>query len=307
MPKRTNKFQKLIYLIHQQLAEDAQVTESKMLRDRITGEDNEVDIAIEQELAGTEIVISVECRGRERPATREWVNEMWGKHQHLPTKHLILISESGFTKAAKEKARILGIEALSLSAAIKSDWTEIVNRVKNFIVFKLSFNPTNYHFLFAPQPGLVKPPVVNPSMKVLNELGKSYSTLGSVLNQVSRFIFDKIVLKVKEDKSDSFFIQYDFPKGSYIVDEAGNNREIVALQIKGTYRREGATTVDLDYKSFRNAQIASGIIKGPIGDGLIAVIEQQGKPPAAVITGKLGNNNDEITLSLTHYESPKEQ
>jgi hypothetical protein len=103
MPKRSNTFQKLIYLIHQQLADGAQVTESKMLRDRITDEENEVDIVIEQDLAGAKIVISIECRGRGRPATREWVHEMWGKHQHLPTNHLILISETGFQKPQKKR------------------------------------------------------------------------------------------------------------------------------------------------------------------------------------------------------------
>jgi hypothetical protein len=194
-----------------------------------------------------------------------------------------------------------------LSAAIESDWTKVVNKVKTFSILRLSFTPTNYHFLFAPQRGQVKPPVVNPTMTVFTGSGEPYSTLGSVLHQVSQFIFDKIVQEVKEDKADHFFIQYKFPEGNYVVDEAGNKRKIVALQIKGAYQRTDTTTVDLDYKSFRSAQIASGIIAGPIGDGLIAVIEEQGKPPAAVITGKLADNNEEITLTLTRYEPPQEQ
>jgi hypothetical protein len=150
MPKRSNKFQKLIYLIHKGLAGDASVTESKMLRDRITNEENEVDIVIEKEFAGTNIVISIECRGHGRPATREWVNEMWGKHQHLPTKHLILVSESGFTRTAKEKAKVLGVETLSLNAAIETDWTKFVNKAKDFSALLLTFTPTNYHFRGCP-------------------------------------------------------------------------------------------------------------------------------------------------------------
>ncbi len=38
MPKRSNNFQKLIYLIHHQLANEAIVTESKFLHDKAANE-----------------------------------------------------------------------------------------------------------------------------------------------------------------------------------------------------------------------------------------------------------------------------
>jgi hypothetical protein len=52
MPKRTNDFQRLIYLVRVNLADGATVTESKMLKDRITGTMREVDICIEGSVGG---------------------------------------------------------------------------------------------------------------------------------------------------------------------------------------------------------------------------------------------------------------
>jgi hypothetical protein len=49
MPRRTNQFQQLIHAIHLQLSKDVKVTESKFLRNRVTGEEREVDIVIEAE------------------------------------------------------------------------------------------------------------------------------------------------------------------------------------------------------------------------------------------------------------------
>jgi len=43
MPQRSNEFQKLVYLVKQQMAAGAKVTESQMLVDRITGTEREVD------------------------------------------------------------------------------------------------------------------------------------------------------------------------------------------------------------------------------------------------------------------------
>jgi hypothetical protein len=43
MPKRTNDFQRLVYLVRVNLADGATVTESKMLEDRVTKTMREVD------------------------------------------------------------------------------------------------------------------------------------------------------------------------------------------------------------------------------------------------------------------------
>jgi hypothetical protein len=131
MPRRSTAFQKAVYYIEQNLAGPTHtVTESKMLRDRISGQKREVDIVIEAEVAGHDIVISVECREQGRPATVTWVEEMWSKHEDLPTDRLILVSVSGFTPRACEKAARRGIELLSPNALAEDGASDIVRSVR---------------------------------------------------------------------------------------------------------------------------------------------------------------------------------
>ncbi len=111
MGKQSNEFQKVIHLIHRQLAGTASVTESKYLRNRVTGEEREVDVAIESIAAGASLIVSVECvdyRGRKNGKGRagsQWVEMMHGKHGSLQTNKLILVSAAGFTNPALQTAQ----------------------------------------------------------------------------------------------------------------------------------------------------------------------------------------------------------
>ena len=116
MPKRSNKFQKLIHLIHRQLTE-CKVVESALFIDKHSGKKREVDIAVFSEIANYPVVISIECRDHKRPQSTPWVEEMWAKHQALPTSSLVLVSSSGFYNPARKKASFLGIELLSFEEA----------------------------------------------------------------------------------------------------------------------------------------------------------------------------------------------
>src|SRR5258708_39694198 len=126
MPKRSNDFQKLIYLIHHQLSPEAKVTESKFLHDKAANIDREVDIVIETKMAEYSIIVSIECQGRGRVANVEWVEQMAAKHATLPTNKLVLFSQSGFTPTAQTKAQALGIETMTLNDAAQTNWNKLV-------------------------------------------------------------------------------------------------------------------------------------------------------------------------------------
>lgn len=113
MPKRTNEFQQIAYLVKMAMAGDAIVTESDELADRVTGQTREVDITITDQTAGHPVIVGLECRDRSRPATVEWVEQMSAKHDTLPTNLLVLVSRNGFTRRAEEKAALSGIVTLS--------------------------------------------------------------------------------------------------------------------------------------------------------------------------------------------------
>lgn len=122
MPKRSNEFQKLVYLVRVNLAAGATVTESKMLQDRLTGQEREVDVCVEGVVGSTPVNVCIECCDRSRSADVTWVEAMKAKHERLPTHALILASRSGFTKEAQEVAERYGIETISFDEVDRADF-----------------------------------------------------------------------------------------------------------------------------------------------------------------------------------------
>jgi hypothetical protein len=114
MPKRSNDFQRLIYLVRVNLAAGAKVTESKMLRDRRTKAFREVDVVVEGSVGGQPVRVCVECRDHKRVADVQWVEQMKAKHERLDTNALLLASRSGFTHEALAVAGSYGIETFTL-------------------------------------------------------------------------------------------------------------------------------------------------------------------------------------------------
>ncbi|MBI3241243.1 MAG: hypothetical protein HYZ49_03010 [Chloroflexi bacterium] len=125
MPKRTNDFQRLVYLVRVNLADGAIVTESKMLEDRATGTMREVDVCIEGSVGGQGVIVSVECRDHQRVADVTWVEQLKVKHDRLPTNALILTSRAGFTPEAREVARLYGIQTFSLDDIESADFKSL--------------------------------------------------------------------------------------------------------------------------------------------------------------------------------------
>lgn len=114
MPKRSNDFQRLIYLVRCNLADGAKVVESKLLRDRQTKTLREVDVAIEGSVGGHQVRICIECRDHKRIADVQWVEQMKAKHERLDTNALMLASRSGFSPEALAVAKTYGIDTFTL-------------------------------------------------------------------------------------------------------------------------------------------------------------------------------------------------
>lgn len=118
MPARTNDFQSVVYFVKKHVAADAEVAESAMLRDRITGELREVDVVISAQVAGQDLAIGIECRDHRRPQSVEWVEQAKDKHSRLPINQTVLVSSSGFTKPAHALAAKFGIELVTPGSEI---------------------------------------------------------------------------------------------------------------------------------------------------------------------------------------------
>src|SRR5439155_7609001 len=54
-----------------------------------------------------------------------WVEGRIQKHRDLGTDHIVLVSKSGFTKAARKKAQQHGAMTLTVEQATEADWTSL--------------------------------------------------------------------------------------------------------------------------------------------------------------------------------------
>lgn len=141
MPKRSNQFQRLILLINNCLAGNAQVQESAMLQDKISGDFREVDILISTKSSSYDVLIAFEVVARSRKADTPWVESMYSKHSSLATDKLILVSEKGFTSTALKKAKFYGIETVTIENALMTDWKVAVE-----LTAKGFFEVTNFKY-----------------------------------------------------------------------------------------------------------------------------------------------------------------
>lgn len=143
MPPATNDFQELITVLTQISGKDAVVTASEPVPDlAVPGATREVDIWIRVTGATHEVLIGVECRmSGSGPQSVEWVEQMHGKHSHLPTNKLVLVSSSGFSKNAWKLAEALKIKAIQPTEVEPGFVGEIVNNLDTVWVKLFDFTP----------------------------------------------------------------------------------------------------------------------------------------------------------------------
>jgi hypothetical protein len=137
MPRRSNAFQSVVYLVKKHMGDATiEVHESAELLDSATGRKREVDV-IETKVDGHGVLVGFECAARGRKPDAEWVEQMYGKHSTLPTDHLVLVSESGFTAQARVKAKALGIETIVPDQDTDRSIDELTHRLTRLRFTKL--------------------------------------------------------------------------------------------------------------------------------------------------------------------------
>ncbi len=288
MPKRSNDFQKLIYLIHHQLAKDAVVTESKLLLDRAANVNREVDIVIEKQVGEYKITISIECQGRGRVANVEWVEQMITKHQTLPTDKLILVSQSGFTETAKKKAKALGIETMALDRAIQTNWESLLEEAK-LLFEKWAIEPSVCFALVALPEGHQHELELDFGQQLYLELEEEQEifTAKEIIDIFIAMNHEQIVLDITgpEYKNRSpytiFEIRFSLPVKAY-MDISGTKHEIIEFFLIGHCTRE-AEQINMQIASFGTTQIAFGKTEAIDAKSLVSIIEREDTTSTAAI------------------------
>ncbi|MGC3982802.1 MAG: restriction endonuclease [Steroidobacteraceae bacterium] len=243
MPKRTNEFQRLVYLVQTNLADGAKVKESLLMRDRLSGGRREVDIVIFGKVGQHDVIVSIECRDHKRVADIQWVDAMRTKHDQLDTSALILASSKGFTPEARAVAEKYGIALFTLEDLGNQD-----------LSMKFGLEGTLWHKTFN-----ISATEVKISVKATKELvaeriavlpdNLMYLTDGRVLGEVKDFVSEMLKTKTtgdylqKEGKEEhKFFEIFWAPPRDHLgrplymqMIKPSVKREIESIRVVGTF------------------------------------------------------------------------
>jgi hypothetical protein len=284
------------------MAGDAVIEESAMLRHKVTGEQREVDVMISSEVAGHDVVVAVEATSTARPADAGWVERMLGKHRDLPTDKLVLVSEAGFKRQAKEIADDAGAVALAPVDLSEGDpVSKIVNKLKSIWPKTVALTPQRAQVWVRRPAGDVVWFKAPADLDILGEDGKSVGTLVEcvVANMNARFdkIIEDIDLRNIEDDRDQFF-SLDF--SPWRVIEAGREISLCA-RYEGTLGPElhpiervrviGRAVIHVAEVELAHRRL--GEIRYSYGES------QLGHTPALLVVSESGGG-EQMTIRLRH-------
>ncbi len=301
MPKRSNAFQRLVMLINRQLAGQADVSESAMLKDAITSELREVDVLIEVELAGYQTRIAIECVDRKRKIDVTWVEKMLKKHESLPTDKLVLVSQSGFSVTAINKAQFHNTLALSLDTAMDHDW---LNKVQRLIVsgIQLRIMGNEIQLDDVLQDATIQGPLV-----FLDPTGKPGDLIGLIRSDIisSEHLNKTLVERLLIDKNATqVLLAIDISTGVfqdwYIVDSRDKKHKLKWFRMRATIERSKRE------KKFQHARYADASIAFTFMDehqkDIIAFVKpKQGPLTAAGYIADIDEKNSVDTILAQYY------
>jgi hypothetical protein len=284
MPKRTNDFQQLIFVIENKLAgSNVTVTETKEFIDVKTGQLREIDIVIDAEIGGRPIAIAVECRSHKRKQSVGWIEELRGKYIDIPEiNKVVVVSKSGFHKPALIKAKQFGWEALTLNEAKDLDWeSELQSAISMTIIADCDPKIENIFLIsnFDPNSECYSDQMLPITFellsgRVIEPLGVFDGNLANYLNefkeQIKLHAKANIVAKELAVKCE----QLDLPKNLihltrcpciYSYDPQNFRMEFNAIGFLLRFK-EKHFIFPLDKYSYRNALVAEGTIESNSSD-----------------------------------------
>jgi hypothetical protein len=128
MPRKGREFELLIGKLENiVLPKGAKISSPGFIKDRITGQQREVDILIEHNVGTSNIKIVIECRDRTSTQDTQWIEQIHTKLNDINVHKAIVVSSSRFTQPAIEKAKFCNIETRTYEEIttdfIKSWWS----------------------------------------------------------------------------------------------------------------------------------------------------------------------------------------
>jgi hypothetical protein len=157
--KEWREFELLVARIERTLGPlGAHVESPGRVKDRLTGQMREVDVAIRYRIGTVDILITVECRRRDDKQDVTWIEEIAGKRDSVGAARTVAVSAEGFTRPAIESAAKRGIEIRMLAEVSEQDiqgWLRIAGVILHVVRPRLR----DFHITLWERPGHVRPEV----------------------------------------------------------------------------------------------------------------------------------------------------
>lgn len=259
MPKRSNDFQRLIYLVRHNLAEGAKVTESKLLRDRLTKTLREVDVVIEGSVGGQQVRVSVECRDHKRVADVQWVEQMKAKHERLDTNALILASRSGFTSAALAVAGTYGIDTFTLEEPNESALKERLDPASALWLRTVRVTPSKVSVSVGQDDGLPSEVVVTSPDNLLYQCdGSELGSLRQLVEMLLNADIPREHLITNATEEHRFFeLEWTPPSKNMVGALFMQKLQPAMLRVITKVRMTGPCSVEIGRFDFRHGRIGN--------------------------------------------------
>jgi len=256
MPKRSNRFQRLVTMLTATLAGKAKVTESAMLEDKVTNELREVDVLLELVAATYPISLGIEVISWARKADVTWVEKMRAKHENLSTNKLILVSESGFSDQAKKKAKFYEIDTLEIEDACGTDWDLLASleSVGTFIVTSINYS---VKAVCKFENGLLEQLPI--SLNASFPTNRGHLSMDEMVREMlsNQEVIESLRANLKSEQEHDFWAKYTENNGLWDIEHCGSIGKIQELRI-GLKVKESCSPVKFASGKFRSTPFVSG-------------------------------------------------
>lgn len=280
-----------------------------MVRDETIGHAREVDVHIATKRGGESTTIGIECVAQARPTDVTWVEARIQKHRDLGTNRVVLVSKSGFTPAAAQKATHHGAVALSLQAATMASWRNLPGPGHGFEIRGMRLS--NVRIVMTKDPelriqhskGPALPPIDIASALICDRTCTMETTLQAMLEEVlnsSETIAQVEAKTPDQDGERPISFRLEFPEG-VTLRQGICTRLLFSLDFKGTCR---IVRIDapLSPSLYRNIPVVTGASTLD-GQQLVVAAAQEASNKFSVAVS-LGPGEPPLVIELESISGP---
>jgi hypothetical protein len=226
---------------------------------------------------------------------------MIAKHQTLPTKVLILVSQSGFTETALKKAASYDVMTMTITEAIEADWKGMTG-LDNIILSRSTVEPGACFAICRNSSEQVLSIQLERSHQLTNVDGEEFITVEELFSvfldmSLDSHTQDQGASTMGDTKYAVFKLDCPLPEGMLYTNIDGEIVEVEALHFIGHEKKE-YELVKMQNGTFGSSQISFGKTSNIHKDALVSIVENQERPNTAAIMIKDDKKNVEEIVNL---------